>query len=180
MKFGCASGGSPWRSSLLSLYRVPRSGKLLSSLVPIADISSKKRKLLQTDGAEDENVKVCKPKKEGEPEDYIDDIADEEEEEEDSDMSKDSDMTGDDDDDDDDEELHDCDEEGGRRRKSKKKKSKGRSKRSRRKKTPRIVISKKGPNAVLKRKGSKPKRVKTIHALSRGKGRSRPTPVLIT
>ena len=79
MKFGCASGGSPWRSSLLSLYRVPRSGKLLSSLVPIADISNKKRKLVQTDGAEDENVKVCKPKKEGEPEDYIDDIADEDE-----------------------------------------------------------------------------------------------------
>ena len=177
MKFGCAYGGSPWRSSLLSLYRVPRNSKLLPSLDPIADISNKKRKLVQTEGAKDENVKFSKLDKEGKTEDYIDDIAEDEEE----DISEDSDMTGDEDDDDD--ELHDCDEDGGRRRrpKKKKKKSKGRSKRSRRgKKKPRIILSRKGPNTVLKRKGSKPKRVKTIHALSRGKGRSRPTPVLIT
>ena len=39
---------------------------------------------------------------------------------------------------------------------------------------------KKGPNTVLLKRGSVKKKIRTINALSRGKGKTRPTPVLIT
>lgn len=50
---------------------------------------------------------------------------------------------------------------------------------------PMLIVSKKprrkkGPNTVMLKRGSSRRRIKTIHALSRGKGKTKPTPLLIT
>ena len=186
LKFGGRRGGRSFRGALWSIYHTPSDARLLPSLQPIADLTSKKRKAsslannkvkgsdaMQTDEGDDTGGGQLGPVKNMST-DKVAKMSGEESEEE-SEESSDDDESNDDDSDN--EELHDCDEDGGRRKKKgKRRKKKGKRRGGKRGKRRR----KKAPNTVLLKKGSKRRRVRTIHALSRGRGKTKPTPVLIT